>query len=66
MNDELNGPASDRVIVGAFVDAPLKCALVKRAAKNERSVSAEIRVALREHLQAPSEYPADEIVLSAP
>lgn len=41
---------SDRVIVGAYVEPSLKRALEKAALKSDRSVSAEIRIALRAHL----------------
>lgn len=47
---ETTGSSGARVIVGAYVDPRLKWLLVERARRSDRTVSAEIRVALREHL----------------
>jgi hypothetical protein len=41
---------SERVSISAFVDPDLHERLVERARSAERSLSAELRVAIREHL----------------
>ena len=49
-----------RVLVGALVEPALKRTLLAQAQRNERTVSAEIRLALRRHLAvaaAPTETP---------
>lgn len=43
-----------RVIIGAYVEPRLKNALVQASQRSERSISAEIRVALRAHLGLPA------------
>jgi post-segregation antitoxin (ccd killing protein) len=50
----------ERVSVSAFVDPDDHERLVERARSEDRSVSAELRVAIREHLerQAVDRYPA--------
>jgi hypothetical protein len=45
---------SDRAFLSAAVDTELKRALIQHARANDRSVSAELRLAVREHLQAGS------------
>jgi len=45
---------SDRVSISAFVDPDDHERLVERARAEERSVSAELRVAIREHLGVPA------------
>jgi plasmid stability protein len=42
--------ADTPVVIGAYVPPSLKAQLAERAAQQERSVSAELRVAIREHL----------------
>jgi hypothetical protein len=44
----------ERSFLSAAVDTELKHALIQRARANDRSVSAELRLAVREHLQAES------------
>jgi len=46
------------VLVGAFVDPALKRALEARAEANDRSLSAELRTAIRRHLSDP--HPEEE------
>ena len=41
---------ADRVLIGAFVDPRLKRAVALLAESNGRSVSAELRTALRRHV----------------
>jgi plasmid stability protein len=41
---------AEPVHIGAFVPRALRERLAERAAQQERSVSAELRVAIREHL----------------
>jgi predicted transcriptional regulator len=45
-------------IVSTYVSDDLKAALVALARRNDRSVSAEIRIALKRHLELASEAAA--------
>ena len=40
----------ERVMLGCFVDPVLKRALLRRALANDRTLSAELRTAIRRHL----------------
>jgi hypothetical protein len=42
----------DRMVLGSYVPTPLARAVSKLAARNDRSVSGEIRVAIRNHVAA--------------
>ena len=57
---ELVASPGERVLVGAFVEPALKRTLVTLARRNDRSVSAEIRTALRRHLREPGALDAPE------
>ena len=50
-NQAQQEPGSAQAFLSAAVEPELKQALIERAAANERSTSAELRIAVREHLE---------------